>query len=138
VSRDLWQEAADLGLAWEFSAVTQPRTWPPERADTPDYYNWYWRLTNVEPVDTSSNFNIPRSVWVSGFLPAPVLAGFDVEQLPDFESLEDVMAFENSIQITHEERSRSREGAGAGGGISGSGSVNPTEIPTAGGGVKGR
>lgn len=96
VSRELWQEAADKGLTWEFSATAEPRTWEPARDDTPDFFSWYWRDYSIEPLEEGSRAT-PRSIAVTGYLPAPVLAGYDPEALPDVNDLENILDFTASL-----------------------------------------
>jgi hypothetical protein len=98
VSRDLWQDAADAGLSWEFTANTSPSTWGPERTDTPEFYTWYWRDTNILPVETHQIRRDPRRVGVTGYLPAPALAGIDPDDLPSIERFDAIQSLEGLLR----------------------------------------
>jgi hypothetical protein len=132
VSRELWQEAANQGLAWEFSAQTEPRTWQPNRDDSPEFYTWYWRLNNAEPVDPNSSFTTARAIVVTGYLPAPALAGFDPEELPNLKDFEDILAFESRLQQTFDDESQSARTVGASGAMMNSNTSGPVDVPAGG------
>ncbi len=112
VSRELWQKAADEGLAWEFSASSTPRTWEPKRADTTDFFTWYWAESNVEPLPAGEPASRAKTVTVEGYLPAPALAGIDPDELPQLESLTEILMLEERLIDTYEEREREFGGPG--------------------------
>ena len=98
VSRDLWQMPPMPGLSWEFTATTSPSTWGPERTDTPEFYNWYWRDSNILPIETQKIRRDPRQVGVTGYLPAPALAGIDPDDLPQIERFDAIQSLENLLR----------------------------------------
>jgi hypothetical protein len=115
VARELWQKAADQGLKWEFTARTEPRTWRPARADSPDAYTWAWRSTNIDPLAPDDTTRVPLAVLVSGYLPAPVLARYDPEELPGIEALDEITRFERFLEQDYASQQTADYG-GAGGG----------------------
>ena len=98
VSRDLWQEAVDQGLHWEFNATTFPLTWDPARDDTPENFTWVWMRTNMEPMPENAILPNARRVDVKGYLPAPALAGINPEDLPELDALQALAELENQLR----------------------------------------
>jgi hypothetical protein len=133
VSRELWQEAADQGLTWEFSATAEPRTWQPTRADSPDFFSWYWREYSIEPLDEEAQ-RVPRSITVTGYLPAPVLAGLDPDSLPNLNDLEGILDFTASLVNDFQDGQNERASQGGSGSLRDRYSGGTADIPIATGG----
>jgi hypothetical protein len=126
VSKDLLQSAADQGLNWEFTAHATPRTWEASSNDDPDFFVWYWRKEGARPVDPENPRSKDYTVSVSGFLPAPALAGFDPEKLPNIKSLHDILAFQERLTTDYDRGSDSFGGPGGGALGTSTGSAAPS------------
>lgn len=127
VSKDLLQDAANQGLDWEFTANATPRTWNAKSNDDPDFFVWYWRKEGSRPIDPDDPLAKDFTVSVTGFLPAPALAGFDPEQLPDIHSVTDILAFQDQLAADYGRGASDYQGGPGGGALGTStGSGSPT------------
>ncbi len=127
VSRDLWQEAADQGLEWEFVSMAYPRPWDPERRDTPEHFRWLWHETGMEPVAEDATIQTARRVEVKGYLPAPALAGIDPDDLPRIDALRELSDLE--ARLRQGDRMMREEGGVSGPGTTTSGRGSGGQLP---------